>query len=86
MLDLTSLTTEQANPLTANISAPSLATHSLLTLINDEDSKVASAVRGGIPVLAKVVDELSARVKNGGRVVYTGWFESDPRVHLRNLR
>jgi N-acetylmuramic acid 6-phosphate etherase len=72
MLDLAELTTERANPLTARISDPSLSTVSLLTIINDEDEKIASAVRKNVHAIARVVDKVAERMKKGGRAIYFG--------------
>ena len=72
MLDLAELTTERANPLTAQISDPSLSTVGLLTLINDEDEKIARAVKRNLHVIARVVDKVAERMKKGGRAIYFG--------------
>jgi N-acetylmuramic acid 6-phosphate etherase len=71
---LSNLTTELVNPLTSAISSPNLSTGQMLRLINDEDQKVATAVRDErcMEVLAKVVDIVAEKVKNGGRVIYFG--------------
>lgn len=62
--------TEERNPLTKDIDT--LPTLDMLTLINDEDQKVALAVRGELPNVAIAVDAITARMQRGGRLVYIG--------------
>ena len=62
--------TEERNPATADIDT--LPTLSLLGRLNDEDARVASAVRRALPSLAVVVDEADRRLAAGGRVHYFG--------------
>ena len=68
MLD--KLLTEQANP--ASASLDSLATEDVLRIINAEDAKVAGAVAGEIPAIARAVDAIVAAIENGGRLFYLG--------------
>jgi N-acetylmuramic acid 6-phosphate etherase len=49
-----------------------LETERLVELINDEDARVAPAVRGCAPQLAAAIDAIAARVAAGGRLVYVG--------------
>lgn len=49
-----------------------LDTGRLVALINDEDARVAPAVRGCAPQLAAAIDAIVARVAAGGRLVYVG--------------
>lgn len=44
----------------------------LLTHMNDEDAKVAGAVRESIPVMAQLVEKIVERMEKGGRVFYIG--------------
>lgn len=44
----------------------------LLVSINQEDAKIAEAVRQCIPSIEKLVEQCVARVKEGGRVFYLG--------------
>jgi N-acetylmuramic acid 6-phosphate etherase len=44
----------------------------LLTNINQEDSKVHSAVREAIPQIEKLISGIIIRMKNGGRIFYLG--------------
>ena len=70
MENLASLPTELPNPASAHLDE--LPTLSLLTLINDEDAKVAAAVRAEIPHIADAVDAIADRVQRGGRLFYLG--------------
>jgi N-acetylmuramic acid 6-phosphate etherase len=64
------LTTEQANPLSANID--NMTTFDAVTLINSEDAKVAAAVNGALPQIAEAVDVISEAIASGGRLFYIG--------------
>jgi N-acetylmuramic acid 6-phosphate etherase len=44
----------------------------LLTNINQEDSKVHLAVRKAVPQIEKLITEVTARMKKGGRIFYLG--------------
>ena len=44
----------------------------MLVLINNEDAKVAEAVRAEIPYITTVVEEIVERFKLGGRLFYVG--------------
>lgn len=67
---LTVLTTEQANPRTANID--SISTTELLQIINDEDALVPIAVRKELPSISTAVDQIYPRMLAGGRLIYVG--------------
>ena len=62
--------TEERNPLTRDIDT--LPTLDMLTLINNEDQKVALAVREELPKIAIAVDAITARMQRGGRLIYIG--------------
>ncbi len=62
--------TEQENPCTAQIDK--LPTIEAVRLINDEDKVVAVAVEKNLPEIAKAVDRIVERLKNGGRLFYIG--------------
>lgn len=47
-------------------------TNSILVNMNNEDEKIARAVEEVIPQISKLVDELSTRFENGGRLFYIG--------------
>lgn len=63
-------TTEQINEKTARLSV--LPTRTILKIINDEDKKVAGAVRREIPSIDKAVTLIVDRLKKGGRLIYVG--------------
>lgn len=46
--------------------------HEILTDINNEDQKVALAVREVIPQIEKLVAEITTRMRKGGRIFYMG--------------
>jgi N-acetylmuramic acid 6-phosphate etherase len=62
--------TEQPNPNSHNIDQ--LPTLEMLQTINDEDQKVASAVRAVLPTIAEAVDAIYERMARGGRLIYAG--------------
>jgi N-acetylmuramic acid 6-phosphate etherase len=62
--------TEQENPKTTNIDR--VSTLEAIRLINDEDKKVALAVETVLPEIARAVDKIVERLKDGGRLFYVG--------------
>jgi N-acetylmuramic acid 6-phosphate etherase len=62
--------TETRNPNTSDIDA--LSALEILRRINAEDEKVPDAVAAAIPDIARLVDGLVARMREGGRLIYTG--------------
>ncbi len=64
------LTTEQRNPASMDIDARSVV--EILTIINNEDKKVALAVEQEIPHIAKAVEIVVESLKSGGRLLYVG--------------
>jgi len=64
------LTTEQTNPFTQNID--NLPTLEMVRLINQEDARVAAAVAVELENIARAIDAISARMQNGGRLIYIG--------------
>ena len=62
--------TEGRNPRTVDID--SVETSSVLELLNDEDARVAAAVRAAIPVLTRLVDVAVERYAAGGTIHYFG--------------
>lgn len=64
------LTTEQINPATAHIDE--CTTLEMVTLINDEDKKVAVAVERVLPEIARAVDAIAESFSRGGRLFYIG--------------
>ena len=68
--NLSDLPTEAANPATAKLSE--LPTLEALRLINDQDQKVAIAVREVLSEVAATIDQIAPRIANGGRLFYIG--------------
>lgn len=62
--------TERSNPRSRNLDLKS--TREILRVINREDAQVASAVRREIPKIARAVDKIAARLRDGGRLFYIG--------------
>ncbi|GEN54483.1 N-acetylmuramic acid 6-phosphate etherase [Halobacillus faecis] len=67
---LTFLTTEQRNERTKNMDE--MTTSEILKVMNEEDHKVAEAVKRVLPAITKAVDHISASLKKGGRLFYVG--------------
>lgn len=67
---LKQLSTEQRNPVSANIDARPIM--EILTIINSEDHKVAAAVQREIPYIAEAVQMVVTAIKGGGRLIYVG--------------
>jgi N-acetylmuramic acid 6-phosphate etherase len=67
---LGTLATEARNPASARLDE--LSTLEMLGVMNDEDAKVASAVRVELPAIARAVDAIAGRFVNGGRLFYIG--------------
>lgn len=64
------LTTETRNEKTMNLDE--MSTIELLTIMNEEDEKVARAVKAELPSIAKAVDAIVHAKKQGGRLIYMG--------------
>lgn len=62
--------TEDTNPRTADIDT--LPTGDVLRLINDEDARVAAAVRRELPAIEAVVERVVRAFEAGGRLIYVG--------------
>lgn len=67
---LSKLTTEGRNPNTMNID--SVSTLEMITMINEEDKKVAEAIGAAKENIAKAVDIIADRFLKGGRLIYIG--------------
>ncbi len=67
---LGTLPTESRNPATEHLDQ--LPTLQMLEVINDEDARVAAAVRAELPHIARAIDEVAARFAKGGRLYYIG--------------
>ncbi|MEE0481833.1 N-acetylmuramic acid 6-phosphate etherase [Mitsuokella jalaludinii] len=69
-MDLSRLTTERRNPASAHID--SCTTLEMVTIMQQEDSKIASAIKKILPEIARAIDATSQRLENGGRLFYLG--------------
>ncbi|UPM54859.1 N-acetylmuramic acid 6-phosphate etherase [Gottfriedia acidiceleris] len=67
---LENLTTEIRNDRTSNLDQ--LSVDEFLNIMNEEDQKVALAVREQIPMISNVVQLVVEAFQNGGRLIYTG--------------
>ncbi len=67
---LEKLLTEQGNPASEGIDAR--GTQEILQIINSEDQTVARAVAQVIPSIARAVDLIVERMREGGRLFYIG--------------
>src|SRR5258705_5686316 len=62
--------TEEENPRTSNLS--SLSTREIIRLMNDEDTLVASAIRGVLAEVERAVEGIVRRLQQRGRLFYIG--------------
>ena len=69
-MNLEGLTTEARNETTKKIDQ--VSTLEMLTLINQEDQKVAQAIEKVLPQIATAIDAAAERFKKGGRLIYCG--------------
>ena len=69
-VDLSKIKTESQNELTKNIDM--LDTIDIVSLINEEDKKVALAVEKEKEKIAKLIDKVVEAFDNGGRLIYMG--------------
>lgn len=67
---LQKLSTEQRNPHSMDIDAQSIP--EILSIINNEDKKVALAVESQIPYITQAVELVVNAFVNGGRLIYVG--------------
>lgn len=65
-----SLLTEQRNPRSTNIDA--LPLEEILRVIHEEDRTVLDAVKAALPQIARAVELVEARLRQGGRLFYLG--------------
>lgn len=70
MINLDHMSTEQINKKTQDIDI--LSIRDALQIMNEEDEKVAQAVREEIPHIEKAVKAVIEAFKNGGRLIYMG--------------
>lgn len=64
------LDTEKANPATGEIDR--MSPLEIVQVINAEDERVALAVRRVLPQIASAIEEIAARLRSGGRLIYAG--------------
>ena len=69
-LNLSKLITEGRNPNTMNIDC--VSTDEMIKMINEEDKKVALAVENEISNIARAVDAIAEKLREGGRLIYMG--------------
>jgi N-acetylmuramic acid 6-phosphate etherase len=69
-MDLAALLTEKANPASAHIDK--LSTAEMLSVMNEEDRKVAESVKLEISHIANAVDGIVEAFRKGGRLFYVG--------------
>ena len=63
-------TTEQRNPATVELDR--MSTLEIVTVMNEEDRKVAGAIERVLPQVAEAVDAVVASLRAGGRLIYMG--------------
>ena len=63
-------TTEQRNPNTVNIDL--MDSLEIVRVTNQEDFRVAEAIREALPQIAEAVDLIVEKLREGGRLVYVG--------------
>ncbi|UNF61719.1 N-acetylmuramic acid 6-phosphate etherase [Spiroplasma poulsonii] len=69
-IDLSKIDIEQRNP--NSMALDQADTMGVLTIINNEDAKIAAAVQAQLPTIAKVIDLIFTRFSQGGRLIYMG--------------
>ena len=69
-MNLNNLDTELSNPDSLHIDE--MSTIDILTTINNEDQKVALAVRDVLPQISDAVDCIYQQMSQGGRLIYIG--------------
>lgn len=70
MVEIDGLVSETVNEATKHIDE--LDALGIVTLIHEEDKKVAAAVESELPQIARAVDAIAARFAKGGRIIYCG--------------
>ena len=68
--ELHSLPTERMNEASAGLDTKSAL--DIARIINQEDAKVANAVRKALPEIALVIDTVARSLRDGGRLIYVG--------------
>ncbi len=67
---LKSLETEKINPATTNIDK--MSPLEIVQVMNSEDAKVILAIQKELPKIARAIEEIAARLRKGGRLIYMG--------------
>jgi len=49
-----------------------MSTHELIKNINNEDKKIAKAIDEVLPKIESLIDTVTEKLKNGGRLFYIG--------------
>lgn len=70
MVNINGLTTETVNEATKHIDEKDAL--GIVTLINNEDKRIADAIEAELPQIAKAVDAIAERFEKGGRIIYCG--------------
>ena len=70
MEDLSSLATENSNPASKDLDQ--LSTLEMVQVFNNEDAKVAEAVKQVLSEIAGAIDQIASRMQKGGRLIYFG--------------
>ncbi|MBR4120390.1 MAG: N-acetylmuramic acid 6-phosphate etherase [Spirochaetales bacterium] len=70
MTDLKKMTTETPNTASENLDCMSAL--EIVTLMNQEDAKIAPAVKDQLPMIAKAVELCVSSLEKGGRIIYMG--------------
>ncbi len=68
--DLQSLTTEKLNEASSGLDVKSAL--EIARIINQDDAKVAGAVKKALPEIAQVIDTVARSLRDGGRLIYVG--------------
>jgi N-acetylmuramic acid 6-phosphate etherase len=68
--NLDMLETEGINPATLEIDRMSAL--EIVEVINREDAKVAQAIQRELPNIARAIEQITARIRLGGRLIYMG--------------
>ena len=69
-VDLRRLSTERVNAASADLDRKS--SQEIARVINNEDAKVAAAVKRALPQIAEAIDQIAASLRKGGRLIYVG--------------
>jgi N-acetylmuramic acid 6-phosphate etherase len=69
-MPLRRLLTEQTNPASRKLDTKSAL--EIARIINNEDAKVAAAVKRALPQIAEAIDIIAAALQRGGRLIYVG--------------